>query len=50
MFRAINEVGLKAKLVGGGSAGPQFAAVKAQLGPLLNNALGYETLCAIKTR
>ena len=43
LFRAINEVGLKAKLVGGGSAGPQFAAVKAQLGSLLNNALGYET-------
>lgn len=43
LFRAINEVGLKAKLVGGGSAGPQFAAVKAQLGPLLNNALNYET-------
>jgi branched-chain amino acid transport system substrate-binding protein len=43
LFRAINEVGLKAKLVGGGSAGPQFAAIKAQLGPMLNNALGYET-------
>lgn len=43
LFRAVSEVGLKTKLIGGGSAGPQFAAVKSQLGPLLNNALGYET-------
>ena len=42
LFRALNEVGLKAKLVGGGSAGPQFTAIKTQLGPILNNALGYE--------
>jgi len=43
LYRSLNEVGLKTKLLGGGAVGPQFAAIKAQLGPLLNNALGYET-------
>jgi branched-chain amino acid transport system substrate-binding protein len=42
LYRAINEIGLKAKLVGGGAVGPQFTTIKAQLGPFLNNALGYE--------
>jgi branched-chain amino acid transport system substrate-binding protein len=43
LYRSLNEVGLKTQLLGGGAVGPQFAAIKAQLGPLLNNALGYET-------
>jgi len=43
LYRSLNEIGLKTKLLGGGAVGPQFAAIKAQLGPLLNNALGYET-------
>jgi branched-chain amino acid transport system substrate-binding protein len=42
LYRSINEIGLKAMLVGGGAVGPQFATIKAQLGPLLNNAVGYE--------
>jgi branched-chain amino acid transport system substrate-binding protein len=49
LYRAINEVGLKAKLVGGGAVGPQFATIKAQLGPVLNNALGYELYIPSKT-
>lgn len=42
IIRSLNEIGANAMLVGGGSAGPQFASIKAQLGPLLNNLLGYE--------
>lgn len=49
LYRAINEIGLKAKLVGGGAVGPQFTAIKAQLGPFLNNALGYELYVPSKT-
>ena len=29
--------------------GPQFTAIKAQLGPVLNNALGYELYVPAKT-
>jgi branched-chain amino acid transport system substrate-binding protein len=43
MIRAANEVGLKTRMFGGGMIGVQFAAVKAQLGPLLNNAVVYDT-------
>src|SRR5438094_3169073 len=42
MVRAANEVGLKARMFGGGLAGPQFAALKTQLGPLLNGVVNYE--------
>ncbi len=49
LYRAINEIGLKAKLVGGGAVGPQFTTIKAQLGPFLNNALGYELYVPSKT-
>lgn len=42
MIRSLNEIGANAMLIGGGSAGPQFASIKTQLGPLLNNLLGYE--------
>lgn len=35
MVRAINEVGLKAKMLGGGMVGLQFAALMAKLGPML---------------
>jgi len=43
MIRAANEVGLKTRMFGGGMIGVQFAAVKAQLGPLLNGAVVYDT-------
>src|SRR5262249_31452487 len=34
--RAVNEIGFKPKMIGGGMVGPQNAAMKAALGPLLN--------------
>jgi branched-chain amino acid transport system substrate-binding protein len=43
MVRAANEVGLKTRMFGGGMVGPQFAALKTQLGPLLNGVVNYET-------
>jgi branched-chain amino acid transport system substrate-binding protein len=43
MVRAANEIGLKARMFGGGLVGPQFAALKTQLGPLLNGLVNYET-------
>ena len=42
MVRAVNEVGLKTRMFGGGMVGPQFAALKTQLGPLLNGVVNYE--------
>ncbi len=42
MVRAASELGLKTMMFGGGTVGPQFAAIKAQLGPLLNGVLSYE--------
>src|SRR5213083_1861753 len=42
MVRAANEVGLKTRIFGGGLVGPQFAALKTQLGPLLNGIVNYE--------
>jgi hypothetical protein len=46
MIRAANEVGLKTRMFGGGMVGPQFAALKTQLGPLLNGLVNYEKLRA----
>jgi branched-chain amino acid transport system substrate-binding protein len=43
IIRAANEVGLKARMFGGGMVGPQFAALKTQLGPLLNGIVNYES-------
>jgi branched-chain amino acid transport system substrate-binding protein len=42
MIRAANEVGLKAKLFGGGMVGLQATAIKTQLGPLLNGIVDYD--------
>src|SRR6266508_1962114 len=42
MVRAANEVGLKARMTRSGLVGPQFAALKTQLGPLLNGIVNYE--------
>jgi branched-chain amino acid transport system substrate-binding protein len=42
MVRAATEVGLKTRMFGGGLVGPQFAALKTQLGPLLNGVVNYE--------
>ena len=42
MVRAANEVGLKAKLFGGGMVGLQSTAIKTQLGPSLNGIVDYD--------
>ena len=42
MIRAASEVGLKAKLFGGGMVGLQNTAIKTQLGPLLNGIVDYD--------
>jgi branched-chain amino acid transport system substrate-binding protein len=49
LIRAINEVGFKAKVIGGGMVGPQATAIKQQLGPLLNGITNYETWVPSKT-
>jgi branched-chain amino acid transport system substrate-binding protein len=43
MVRAVNEVGLKTRMFGGGLVGPQFASLRTQLGPLLNGVVNYES-------
>src|SRR3989440_131559 len=43
IVRAANEVGLKARMFGGGMVGPQFAALKTQVAPLLNGVGNYES-------
>ncbi len=42
MVRAAHEVGLKAKMFGGGMVGLQSTAIKVQLGPLLNGIVDYD--------
>jgi branched-chain amino acid transport system substrate-binding protein len=42
MIRAVHEVGFGARMVGGGMVGLQFAALKQQLGPMLNNIVAYD--------
>jgi branched-chain amino acid transport system substrate-binding protein len=42
MVRAVNEVGLKPKMIGGAMVGLQNTALKAQLGPLLNGFTNYD--------
>jgi branched-chain amino acid transport system substrate-binding protein len=42
IIRAVNEIGFKPKMIGGGMVGPQNTAMKAQLGPLLNGFVNYD--------
>ena len=42
LIRAAHEVGITARMFGGGMIGLQFAALKGQLGPLLNNIVCYD--------
>jgi branched-chain amino acid transport system substrate-binding protein len=41
-IRAINEIGYKPKMIGGGMVGTQATAIKMQLGPLLNGIVNYD--------
>ena len=42
MVRAINEIGFKPKMMGGGMVGLQATALKMQLGPMLNGLVNYD--------
>ena len=42
MVRAINEIGFKPKMIGGGMVGLQSTAIKLQLGPLLNGIVNFD--------
>jgi branched-chain amino acid transport system substrate-binding protein len=42
LLRALNDVRLEPKIVGGAMIGPQNGSIKAQLGPLLNGIVNYE--------
>src|SRR5262245_15005817 len=42
MVRAVNEIGFKPKMIGGGMVGTQNTSIKAQLGPLLNGWTNYD--------
>src|SRR5256886_844901 len=42
IVRAVNELGFKPKLIGGGMVGLQNTALKTQLGPLLNGFVNYD--------
>jgi branched-chain amino acid transport system substrate-binding protein len=44
MVNALHEIGLKARLVGGGMVGLQTASIKTQLGPKLNGLVVYNFL------
>jgi branched-chain amino acid transport system substrate-binding protein len=42
MVKAVNEVGFKPKMIGGGMVGLQATVFKTQLGPLLNGFVNYD--------
>jgi branched-chain amino acid transport system substrate-binding protein len=42
MVRAVNEIGFKPKMIGGGMVGLQNTSIKTQLGPLLNGITNYD--------
>jgi branched-chain amino acid transport system substrate-binding protein len=42
MVKAANEVGLKAKMFGGGMVGLQYASIQQNLGPMLNGIVNYD--------
>jgi branched-chain amino acid transport system substrate-binding protein len=42
IVRAVNEIGFKPKMIGGGMVGLQATAIKTQLGPLLNGWVNYD--------
>jgi branched-chain amino acid transport system substrate-binding protein len=49
LIRAMNEVGFKAKVVGGAMVGLQATGIKRQLGPLMNGITNFETWVPAKT-
>jgi branched-chain amino acid transport system substrate-binding protein len=49
MVRAINEIGFKPKMIGGGMVGLQATVFKTQLGPLLNGIVNYDFWLPVKS-
>lgn len=49
MVKAAREVGLKAKMFGGGMVGLQFAGIQKNLGPMLDNIVNYHFWVPAKT-
>jgi branched-chain amino acid transport system substrate-binding protein len=49
MIRAVNEIGYKPKMIGGGMLGLQATSIKMQLGPLLNGFVNFDYWLPIKT-
>ena len=49
MVLAVNEVGLKPKMIGGAMVGLQATAVKMRLGPLLNGFINYDFWLPVKS-
>ncbi len=49
MIRSARELNLQTKAFGGAMIGLQFAAIKAQLGPLLNGVIGYDAYVPAST-
>jgi branched-chain amino acid transport system substrate-binding protein len=49
IVRAVGEVGLKARMFGGGMVGLQSTSIKMQLGPLLNGVEDYDFWQPVKT-
>jgi branched-chain amino acid transport system substrate-binding protein len=49
MVKAVNEIGLKPRMIGGAMVGLQATAFKTQLGPLLNGLVNYDFWLPHKT-
>ena len=49
IVKAAREVGLKAKMFGGGMVGLQFAGIQKNLGPMLENIVNYHFWVPAKT-
>jgi len=47
--RAVNEIGFKPKIIGGGMVGLQSTSVKTQLGPMLNGFVDYDFWLPVDT-
>jgi branched-chain amino acid transport system substrate-binding protein len=49
MVKAVNEIGFRPKMIGGGMVGLQATALKMQLGPLLNGFVNYDYWLPVPT-
>jgi branched-chain amino acid transport system substrate-binding protein len=49
MVKAVNEIGFRPKMIGGGMVGLQATALKMQLGPMLNGFVNYDYWLPVPT-